>query len=124
MTTNPENIDKYKMKGFVNRQLVETRQIIKLVANVLNDKYQNDDVDIIEVRAELTHDVRKHFKFYKNRNVNDYHHAFDAYLTSFVGQYLFKKYPNLRPLFDYNDFMKVSDNVLKQLHGNNFLGEF
>lgn len=56
LTTNPENIDKYKMKGFVNRQLVETRQIIKLVANVLNDKYQNDDVDIIEVRAELTHD--------------------------------------------------------------------
>lgn len=124
LTTNPENIDKYKMKGFVNRQLVETRQIIKLVANVLNDKYQNDDVDIIEVRAELTHDIRKHFKFYKNRNVNDYHHAFDAYLTSFVGQYLFKKYPNLRPLFDYNDFMKVSDNVFKQLHGNNFLGEF
>lgn len=124
LTTDPENIDKYKMKGFVNRQLVETRQIIKLVANVLNDKYQNDDVDIIEVRAELTHDIRKHFKFYKNRNVNDYHHAFDAYLTSFVGQYLFKKYPNLRPLFDYNDFMKVPDNVFKQLHGNNFLGEF
>ena len=81
LTTNPENIDKYKMKGFVNRQLVETRQIIKLVANVLNDKYQNDDVDIIEVRAELTHDIRKHFKFYKNRNVNDYSGNKDAYMV-------------------------------------------
>lgn len=123
LTTDPDNVDKFKMRGFVNRQLVETRQIIKLVANVLNDKYQNEDVDIIEVRAELTHDMRKHFKFYKNRNVNDYHHAFDAYLTAFVGQYLFQRYPNLRPLFDYNDFMKVSDNTFKRLKGNNFLGE-
>ncbi|MEL1196709.1 hypothetical protein AADX85_16755, partial [Staphylococcus epidermidis] len=30
LTLNPDHIRKYAMKGFINRQLVETRQVIKL----------------------------------------------------------------------------------------------
>lgn len=104
LQTNPESIDKFKAVGFVNRQLVETRQIIKLAANILASRYP--DSKIIEVKASLTHQMRESFNLIKNRDVNDYHHAVDAYLSAFVGQYLYNRYPKLQPYFVYGQFKK------------------
>lgn len=104
LQTNPESIDKFKAVGFVNRQLVETRQIIKLAANILASRYP--DSKIIEVKASLTHQIRESFNLIKNRDVNDYHHAVDAYLSAFVGQYLYNRYPKLQPYFVYGQFKK------------------
>ena len=89
------NVDDILTKGFINRQLVETRQIVKSVANLILD-YYNEQIDVIEVKASLSTSVRKmltyekkdnngfwienkdNCMFYKNRDMNDYHHAHDA----------------------------------------------
>ena len=45
---------------FINRQLVETRQIIKNVAVIINDHYTNTNV--VTVRAELSHQMHQNFE--------------------------------------------------------------
>ena len=50
-----------------------------MAANILQDKYSN--TKIIEVRARLNSNLRKEYELIKNREVNDYHHAIDGYLT-------------------------------------------
>lgn len=112
LLTDPDSIDKYKARGFINRQLVETSQVIRLVAEILNDKYQGD-TKIIEVRAKMNSQLRKDFGLFKNRNVNDYHHAVDAYLTTFIGDYLYQRYPKLRAYFTYGEFQIMNDPKLK-----------
>ncbi|MBF7121861.1 type II CRISPR RNA-guided endonuclease Cas9 [Pediococcus pentosaceus] len=119
LMTDPDSIGKYTMQGFVRRQLVETSQVIKLTANILGAVY-GENTDIVEIPAKLTHQMREKFNLYKVREVNDYHRAFDAYLTTFVGNYLFKRYPKLRPYFVYGDF-KMTDNALKGMRRFNFL---
>ncbi|WP_283279351.1 type II CRISPR RNA-guided endonuclease Cas9 [Streptococcus dysgalactiae] len=103
--------------GFIKRQLVETRQITKHVAQILdsrmNTEYdENDklirDVKIITLKSKLVSDFRKDFQFYKVREINNYHHAHDAYLNAVVGSALIKKYPKLETEFVYGDY-KVYD---------------
>lgn len=115
LTTDPGSIDKYKTRGFIKRQLVETSQVIRLVAEILNEKYQ-DETEIIEVRAKFNSQLRKDFDLIKNRNLNDYHHALDVYLTTFIGNYLYRRYPRLRSYFTYGHFKKIDDMELKQFN--------
>ena len=75
---------------FVQRQLVETRQITKHVTNLLKNQYTN--TDIYAIRGELTHNFREKYGIYKNRNVNNYHHAQDAYILSIIGNTLRKEW--------------------------------
>lgn len=77
-----------QIKGFINRQLVETRQISKHVANILQSYYQ--DTKIIYLNADLSHSYRDKFGLYKFRELNDYHHAHDAYLAACLGIYKLK----------------------------------
>ena len=69
--------------GFINRQLVETRQSTKAVAELLHERYP--DTEIVYVKAGLVSDFRKAFDLLKCRAVNDLHHARDAYLNIVVG---------------------------------------
>ncbi|USS93465.1 type II CRISPR RNA-guided endonuclease Cas9 [Fructilactobacillus ixorae] len=119
----PDKISKFDNQGrFINRQLVETRQVIKLIAEILHNRYATEgQTEIVTVKANLTHHMRTKFNFYKNRNVNDYHHSFDAYLSAFVGNWLLQQYPNLKPYFVYGDYAKVGIKDLKQF---NFLYRF
>lgn len=123
LTTNPGTIGKYTKEGFVKRQLVETSQVVKLVSTILTEKYQNEDTKIIEIKAALTHQFREKFGFIKLRNLNDFHHGFDAYIINIIGLYLYKRYPKLRSYFVYNHFKKLSDNAIKNLKIFNFLGD-
>lgn len=118
LTLTRDSVNKYQKNGFVRRQLVETRQVIKLVANILADQYKDDETKIISVKAALTHQMREDFDFPKNRNVNNYHHAFDAYLATVVGLHLLEKYPKLSKLFTYGEFFKGE---LPNLGSFNFL---
>ncbi|WP_160171724.1 type II CRISPR RNA-guided endonuclease Cas9 [Secundilactobacillus oryzae] len=115
----PNSMTAYDQQGFINRQLVETRQVIKLAVEILASEFDQADekVEIVSVKAGLTHQMRQDFSLIKNRDVNDYHHAFDAYLTAFVGTYLLKRYPKLRPYFVYGEFKKFSQ---KQANLTNF----
>lgn len=69
--------------GFINRQLVETRQSTKAVAQILGEKYP--DAEIVYVKAGTVSEFRQEFDLVKCREVNNLHHAKDAYLNIVVG---------------------------------------
>lgn len=75
--------------NFVNRQLVETRQITKYVTNLLVKQY--NDVNVFSLKASLTAFFRNNYGLYKNRNINNCHHAQDAYIVSLIGNIIDKK---------------------------------
>ncbi|GAA2898722.1 type II CRISPR RNA-guided endonuclease Cas9 [Enterococcus pseudoavium] len=96
---------------FIQRQLVETRQITKHVARILHQKYNaeaEDTTRIITLKAALTSQFRQIYQLYKVREINDYHHAQDAYLNGVVAQALLKVYPRLEPEFVYGDYQKFN----------------
>ena len=77
-----------ELSGFVQRQLVSTSQSIKAICDIL--KKIDSKADIVFSKAGLVSDFRKVFDFKKVREVNDFHHAHDAYLNVVVGN-VFKK---------------------------------
>ena len=103
--------------GFIQRQLVETRQITKHVARLLDERFNNKKdednktlrtVKIITLKSTLVSQFRKDFELYKVREINDFHHAHDAYLNAVVASALLKKYPKLEPEFVYGDYPKYN----------------
>lgn len=112
LLTDPDHINKYESAGFIRRQLVETSQIIKLVSTILQSRYPN--TEIITVKAKYNHYLREKFNLYKSREVNDYHHAIDAYLSAICGNLLYQNYPNLRPFFVYGQYKKFSSDPDKE----------
>ena len=91
------------MDNFVHRQLVETRQITKYVTNLLVNEYKNTQV--YALRANLTHNFREKYNIYKNRNVNNYHHAHDAFILCVIGNIL-DKYWHGKEEFKYSEYIK------------------
>ncbi|MDD3140590.1 MAG: type II CRISPR RNA-guided endonuclease Cas9 [Lachnospiraceae bacterium] len=100
--------------SFIARQLVETSQSVKAVAKTL-EKVFGKSSDIVYVKSGNVSRFRQENKFLKCRNVNDYHHAKDAYLNIVVGNVYdvkFTKNPlnfiknndkyNLGKMFDYD----------------------
>ena len=79
-----------ELQGFINRQLVETRQTIKAVFHILEDLFPKTKV--IPVKAGLVSDYRQEFHLLKTRSVNDLHHAKDAYLNIVVGNVYYEKF--------------------------------
>ena len=99
--------------GFIKRQLVETRQITKNVAQILDKRFNTEkdeagkiirNVNIISLKSSLASQFRKTFSIYKVREINDYHHAHDAYLNCVVANALLNVYPQLRPEFVYGEY--------------------
>ena len=108
-------LDERDKVGFIKRQLVETRQITKHVAQILDARYntevnekdkKNRTVKIITLKSNLVSNFRKEFRLYKVREINDYHHAHDAYLNAVVAKAILKKYPKLEPEFVYGEYQK------------------
>lgn len=104
-----ESIGENEAKGFINRQLVETRQISKHVAILLNERYTQTNV--VTIKAQLTHDFRNKYKLYKSRDINDFHHAHDALLAATIGNYMINRFPSMKPELIYDDFVKYYKNV-------------
>ncbi len=99
-----DELTEEQLSAFINRQLVETQQSTKAIAGLLKEmrkpwaeKYGSCDTDIVYVKAGLVSDFRqnkgrkkkrddqKNDSFVKCRDVNDLHHAKDAYLNIVVG---------------------------------------
>lgn len=82
-----------ELTSFINRQLVETRQSTKSLAEIFQRVLPNSEV--VYVKANLVSDFRYNdgtridaktaFYFPKVRSLNDFHHAKDAYLNIVVG---------------------------------------
>lgn len=99
--------------GFINRQMVETRQSTKAVATLLKEYYP--DTEIVYVKAGLVSEFRHEKKLWKailpeeerylddsqiepwktelwkSRTVNDLHHAKDAYMNIVAGNVYHEK---------------------------------
>ena len=95
--TRTSEFTDYELTGFIARQLVETSQSVKEVASIL--RTLNPNSTVCYSKAENIIDFRKNFgkikdgnrqsknteQLIKVREINDYHHAKDAYLNIVVG---------------------------------------
>lgn len=98
---------KSDIDGFINRQIVETRQIIKHVANII--QHYHEKTDIVYLKASLSHAYRQKFELFKFRDINDYHHAHDAYLVAVLGNFKqrYLKY------IDFNALKELSQTLIR-----------
>ena len=97
-----------ELSSFINRQLVETRQSTKAIAQLLKKRYKSEAV---YVKANLVSEFRKMFDFVKCREVNDFHHAKDAYLNIVVGNVYNTRFNHSRFISDLQEG-KVSLNQM------------
>lgn len=78
-------LESQELEGFIKRQLVYTSQaenaLIDLIKKVLDPKAK-----VIYSKAKLVSDFRKQFNLPKCRELNNLHHAHDAYLNIVVGR--------------------------------------
>ncbi|MDR0831337.1 MAG: type II CRISPR RNA-guided endonuclease Cas9 [Bacillales bacterium] len=72
---------------FVERQLVITNQSVKAVAELLKEYLPETEIVYSKAKyvSEFKDNADESKQIYKNRNVNDLHHAKDAYLNIVVG---------------------------------------
>ncbi|MBZ9607277.1 type II CRISPR RNA-guided endonuclease Cas9 [Clostridium estertheticum] len=102
--TRYDSFSENENKGFINRQLVETRQILMHVTELLMSCYGEDGTKVIPIKAQLVNDFKSQFDIYKNRDVNDHHHAKDAYIAGVVGNYIMNRFKSLDKEFIYDEF--------------------
>lgn len=81
--TRKDEITESEMHDFINRQIVVTGQSATALARILQRKYPSSK--IVYSKAGNVSDFRQKYNLLKNRNVNDLHHARDAYLNIVVG---------------------------------------
>lgn len=124
--------------AFINRQLTQTSQSVKAVAELLKEHYP--EARIVYSKASVVSDFRKTFDVLKSREFNDLHHAQDAYLNIVVGNVYDMKFftkqfdvdsdysVNIRPMFTHSlvcygkcvwDGTKSLDKVLRTVKKNN-----
>ena len=72
-----------ELSAFVQRQLTETQQSAKALAQLLQEIYP--EAEIVYSKAGNVSEFRQEFGLLKCREVNDLHHAKDAYLNIVVG---------------------------------------
>lgn len=83
-----------ELSQFISRQIVETSQSAKAAALLLKELFPESD--IVYVKAGLVSEFRHEYDMVKCREVNDIHHAQDAYLNIVMGNIhdvLFTKNP-------------------------------
>ncbi|MBD5452241.1 MAG: type II CRISPR RNA-guided endonuclease Cas9 [Lachnospiraceae bacterium] len=79
-----------ELAGFIARQIVETRQGTKVVASLLKQVFP--ETEIVYSKAKITSQFRQDFDLIKVREMNDLHHATDAYLNIVVGNTYYTKF--------------------------------
>lgn len=72
-----------ELSAFVARQLTQTQQSTKALTVLLQDQYK--DTRIVFSKAGNVSEFRQKFDLIKCRDINDLHHAKDAYLNIVVG---------------------------------------
>lgn len=88
--TRREPFSEGELAGFIARQLVETRQSTKAMTQLLQKAYPT--TEIVYAKAKAVSAFRQKFDLPKVRDINDYHHAKDAYLNIVVGNTYYVKF--------------------------------
>lgn len=73
------------LKGFINRNINDTRYASRVVLNTIQSYFKAKDVDtkVKVIKGSYTHQMRVNMKLDKNREDSDSHHAVDAMLIAF-----------------------------------------
>ncbi len=91
-----------ELADFINRQLVSTRQSTKATAEIL--KKMLPDTEIVYAKAANANDFKQENNIVKIRDLNDLHHAKDAYINIVVGNVYNTKFNhNAAVFFRKND---------------------
>ena len=98
------NLSERQVQGFINRQLVETSQIVKFVRQMCEQNYPSTEV--VSVRANVSHGVRDNLELVKCRELNNYHHAHDAFIACQVADFVGRCYPTWQDGVDVRTIMK------------------
>ena len=72
-----------ELAAFISRQIVETRQGTKMITELFENSFP--DADVVYSKAGVVSDFRHKFNLLKCREINNFHHANDAYLNIVVG---------------------------------------
>ncbi len=80
-----EHFTPEELAGFINRQLVETRQGTKAITQILKQAFPGEQMEVVFTKAGVASKLRHDFDLVKVRCVNDTHHAHDAYLNIVAG---------------------------------------
>lgn len=128
--TRKDSFTAEELTGFIARQIVETRQSTKAVAEILKQVFSESE--LVYVKAGNVSAFRQKFKLLKIREMNDLHHAKDAYLNIVVGNayytrftkdasWFVKKYPNasynLNKMFEGRDIERKGEVAWKAGEG-------
>lgn len=125
-----------ELSSFVARQLVETQQSTKAIAALMKELYPK--TKIVYSKAGNVADFKQQYDIIKCREVNDLHHAKDAYLNIVVGNVYDTKFTekffrnigsenySLNKVFEYDtpgawDKLESKKTVKKFIEKNNIL---
>ena len=108
--------DDFELRGFMARQLVNVRQTTKEVGKILQQI--EPEIKIVYSKAEIASSFREMFDFIKIRELNDTHHAKDAYLNIVAGnvyntKFTEKPYRYLQEIKENYDVKKIYNYDIK-----------
>jgi len=103
-----------ELAGFVNRQIVMTSQATAGIANLL--KWTDPNTRVVFSRADRVSDFRKEFDMLKCREVNDCHHAQDAYLNIVVGNVYDEVFTRSFTVKTLREKKKETDSIRMDVH--------
>jgi CRISPR-associated endonuclease Csn1 len=103
--TRNTSLSEDELGAFINRQLVFTNQSVKVLAEILAK--QNPKSRVIYSKASNVSEFRQKFDILKSREINDLHHAEDAYLNIVVGNVFNSKFG-----YDAIRFLKTHNHEL------------
>ncbi len=112
--TRTNDITEREMEGFIARQLVFTGQSATLTASLFKKKFNSYDKqpEIVYSKADNVSEFRNKVDMEKCREVNDLHHAHDAYLNIVVGNVYNER-------FNHNkNFYKSQTNKFQEYNTN------
>lgn len=81
-----------ELSDFIARQLVETSQSIKILKDILKEYYEDIEVNMIKV--SVSKEMRKTLGIRKVRELNNFHHAHDAYIAILSGDIYTRRFTN------------------------------
>ncbi len=109
-----------ELSNFVARQIVETSQSIKILKDVLEEYYENIDVNMIKV--SVSKKMRMALGIRKIRELNNFHHAHDAYIAILSGDIYTKRFT--KDIYNYFKDNKLSSQERKARRDYNLNGFF
>ena len=106
-------ITEAELADFINRQINVVNQSNKILKDVFEVLYPN--TKIIFSKAQYPAHIRQELDIPKVRDLNDTHHAIDAYLNIVAGDILITKFGNMRLIKAKEKNDKISFNLDREL---------